>query len=101
MTKQLSPLEEVLEIIKKNALMPYEPSFDDSEIKQHYKVVEKHLKALEIIVKKEVDIGWLDGSLYFYDYNRNLKDFNEGFKERYSLTKQEFNLIKEVIKEYE
>jgi len=91
------PLEEVLEIIKKNALMPYEPNFDDTEIKEHYKVVEKHLKALEIIKEKEVNIAALLELDSLQQYN-GYCEMVGGCKK---LTQEEFDLIKGVIVEYE
>lgn len=59
--------------------------------------IEKELKALEIIKEKEVD----SGSLLYYirSSNHPLAFYNKGIvNEKKKLTKDEFDLLKEVLK---
>lgn len=53
--------------------------------------IETELKALEIIIKKSVDIRLLKGCKYAYVYNDNI-----GYDEEV-LTDEEFDLLKEVV----
>ena len=48
----------------------------------------KKIKALEIVKNKKVDVGFL---------NRELKDYNEGLLNKYKLTKEEYDLLQEVL----
>ena len=56
-----------------------------------YKDIEKELKALEIIKEKRVDIGWLIRS-------KNCSKYNLGVGSSQSLKKEEYNLLKEVLR---
>ena len=53
-------------------------------------IIEKELKALEIIKEKRVDIGWVIKSA---NYSR----YNLGVGERQALKKEEYELLKEVL----
>ena len=55
-----------------------------------FKCIEKELKALEIIKKKQVDISSLNCSNTLTQYNVKENGF-------ISLTKEEFDLLKEVL----
>ena len=54
-------------------------------------VIEKELKALEIIKEKRVDIGWLIRS-------KNCSKYNLGVGESQALKKEEYDLLKEVLR---
>ena len=57
---------------------------------------EKKLKALEIIKEKEVDIYGIKNSENVYDYNSGIE--NENNFENKLLTKEEYDLLKEVLR---
>ena len=61
-------------------------------IKQALLKAQKEHKALEIIKEKNVDIRWIEVC-------DTVKDYNKGRDEHlnYELTKEEFNLLKEVL----
>ena len=66
--------------------------------KEDFKQVRKELKALEIIKKKSVWVGRLKS--LFRKYNNNLdvlRFYNAKMWVDYQLTKEEFNLLKEVL----
>ena len=68
-----------------------------------YNLIEKHLKALEIIKEKQVDIGLLIACETEPEYlnrccNRYWTNDKCGWKR---LSQEEFDLIKEVLKDYE
>ena len=54
----------------------------------------KKLKALEIIVEKKVDLIKLFNC---FEMNNGYEFYNMGFIEIYKLTKEEYNLLKEVL----
>ena len=60
------------------------------EIRNAHLLVEKSLKALEIIKEKNVDI-WL------IQNKKTLKQYNSMVDESRKLTQEEFNLLKEVL----
>ena len=62
--------------------------YDPHELKL---LIEKELKALEIIKEKRVDIGWLIRS-------KNCSKYNLGVGSSQALKKEEYNLLKEVLK---
>lgn len=59
---------------------------------EHYETIEKYLKALEIIKEKNVDVFRLK-KLDFNTFNQLQKSCKLP-----ELTKEEFNLLKEVLK---
>ena len=68
--------------------------YDETRVK----VIEKSLKVLEIIKRKNVDIGFMK---YLIEMNYNVNNYNITFDEDdtdYMLTQEEFNLLKEVLK---
>ena len=58
--------------------------------KQDYELIEKDIKALEIIKEKLVDIGWLIRS-------ENYSKYNLGVGSSQALKRNEYNLLKEVL----
>ena len=64
--------------------------YDAHELKL---IIEKELKALEIIKEKRVDIGWLIRS-------ENCSKYNLGVGESQALKKEEYDLLKEILGEY-
>lgn len=63
---------------------------DSDEVLNDKAIVEKELKALEIIKKKTVDI-WL------IQNKKTLKQYNSMVDESRQLTEEEFDLLKEVL----
>ena len=53
-------------------------------------IIEKELKALEIIKKKEVNVAW-------FTYVDNLEDYNKGKFIGSYLTQEEYDFLKEVL----
>ena len=69
-----------------------------NEFVEEVEAVEKKVKALEIIKKKSVWVGRLKS--LFRKYNNNLdvlRFYNANMWVDYQLTKEEFNLLKEVL----
>ena len=62
--------------------------YDAHELKL---IIEKELKALEIIKTKYVDIGWLIRS-------QNYSKYNLGVGSSQALKKEEYDLLKEVLR---
>ena len=85
MSKELEALEQ-LKAIKQFDGGEHHFLGDEKEIK----IVEKGLKALDIIIKKNVDILELKFAYSVYEYNVT-KQFGE------ILTEEEFKLLKEVL----
>lgn len=56
-----------------------------------WKAIEKELKALEIIKKKEVNVAWLT-------YVNSLEEYNRGKFIGSCLTQEEFGFLKEMLK---
>ena len=61
------------------------------------KLVEKSLKALEIIKEKRIDIESFYSSFIESDYDYNFYEKRYGTYGKYCLTEEEFNLLKEVL----
>ena len=78
MSKGLEALQRI-----KNRLYPLEI--------EETNIIEKELKALEIIKEKRVDIGWLIRS-------KNCSKYNLGVGESQALKKEEYDLLKEVLR---
>ena len=57
--------------------------------------VEKSLKALEIIKEKQVDVCEL--KICIDEYEDSLYQYNKRTIEKFRLTKEEFNLLKEML----
>ena len=59
-----------------------------------FALIEKSLKALEIIKEKNVDVRWIEVC-------DTVKDYNKGRDEHlnYELTEEEFNLLKGILNE--
>ena len=57
-----------------------------------YELIEKELKALEIIKERDVDVGWLKraGNLYHYNMGMGIKSYG-------ALIQEEYDLLKEVL----
>ena len=118
MTKQLSPIFDLREL--KNAFVGHckELKCKDDYIKvckQKFDIIETALKNYEIrkqqydfivnvsqryeellhlVCKKEVD-------MFAFKKAENVEIYNKNCNSRYTLTKEQFDLLKEVIKEYE
>ena len=66
-------------------------NIDDSYYDDEKEIIRKELKALEIIKEKRVDIGWLIRS-------ENCSKYNLGVGESQALKKEEYDLLKEVLR---
>lgn len=66
-----------------------------NEFVEEVEVVEKIVKALEIIKEKECDMRWFK---YCIKVNSEVETYNNGLPEYYEkLTQEQFNLLKEVL----
>ena len=58
--------------------------------------VDEHLQALEIIVKKDVNIYWIKN----FTYKEYLERLDECFTDEYTyITQEEYDLVSKVVKE--
>ena len=74
-----------------NLLDRLEIVFIETHSTKDLQIIEKELLALEIIKEKRVDIGWLIRS-------KNCSKYNLGVGSSQALKKEEYNLLKEVLK---
>lgn len=63
-----------------------------------YKIVENHLKALEIIKKKRVSVHLLFNKSFILDDEKGLEKYNMMSEKKEQLTMDEYKLLKEVLK---
>jgi hypothetical protein len=81
-------------------------SCDSDEVLTDYKIIEKELKALEIIVTKKVNLYGDDlyaNGVYGLNYYSTYEHYKASceklrYKKKSILTEEEFNLLKEVLK---
>lgn len=85
MSKELEALEK---LYPKTTYMPY---YTRSERRLFCKIVEKSLKALEIIKEKEIDIAYIKCCDSREHYNVMCE------LEKEKLTQEEYDLLKEVL----
>ena len=70
----------------------------DNNLIEDVKTIEKELKALEIIISKNVQIILLKNTKDFETYNKMLgAAFNKKDIKKMSLTQEEYDLFKEVL----
>ncbi len=62
-----------------------------------FAIIEKSLKALEILKKKRIDIESFYTTFIENAYNYNFYVISYGTYGKYKLTQEEFNLLKEVL----
>lgn len=67
------------------------------ETENAFKVVEKSLKALEIIKEKRIDIESFYTSFIEGEYDYEFYERRYGTYGKYCLTEEEFNVLKEVL----
>ena len=71
------------------------------EIRNAHLLVEKSLKALEIIKEKRVDLPYLrcciEDNQSVYRYNEYIRNKTMDYDHEEELTEEEFNLLKEVL----
>ena len=72
-------------------------SCQDGYGKEKLDIIEKELKALEIIKQKMVDIIWIYACNNQIEYNDKMVKKWECRPTAYFLTKDEFNFLKEVL----
>lgn len=90
-----------LEALKKFAHRLGEAKVDENgeiynslgDMYEPYKTIEKELKALEIIMKKNIDTELLNNCHSVCEYNARFP----AIREKYQLTQEEFGLLKEVL----
>ena len=87
MPKRLEALEDIILYLNAN-----EPKGLYCE---NIEVIKKELKALEIIKKKWVDVGYLIVDVF--NENKTLESYNSGLYEYFKLTQEEFDLLEEVL----
>lgn len=61
-------------------------------------IVRKDIEALNIIIKKKVNIDVLSNCTFPCEYNETMENIYDELAENYYLTYQEFGLLKEVLK---
>ena len=102
--KTLEVLNKIISPLLEPVLAEYKDDLGDKitanyfALKQSLLKAEKELKALEIIKKKSVWVGRLKS--LFRKYNNNLdvlRFYNANMWVDYQITKEEFNLLKEVL----
>ena len=90
-----SYLNEQCDIVEKELKEKEELEKDLKQVMSDYQELgsrcEKEFKALEIIKEKRVDIGWLIRS-------KNCSKYNLGVGESQALKKEEYDLLKEVLR---
>ena len=66
---------------------------------EEFEIIEKELKALEIIKTKNVDIDYI--KTCFYDKKGGFKDYNAwvGHDDDEELSQEEYDLLKEVLED--
>ena len=66
---------------------------------EEFEIIEKELKALEIIKTKNVDIDYI--KTCFYDRKGGFKDYNAwvGHDDDEELSQEEYDLLKEVLED--
>ena len=65
-----------------------------------YDIIEKELKALEIIRYKLIDVSRLVGCMVAYPHEKTPIHYNEKIDKRYKtymITQEEYDLLKEVL----
>ena len=92
-------LEELKDL--KNAFIGYcrELKCETNYIKvceNKFSKIEKELKALEIIKERSVQISWFTGLLKIHPHY-NYVDYNFALADNRKLTKEEYELLKEVL----
>lgn len=91
MSKELEALERLKNHTISYVGSDYKVSTDSREEQiKDLELIEKSLKALEIIKEKRVDIGWLIRS-------ENCSKYNLGVGESQALKKKQYDLLKEVL----
>lgn len=96
MSKGLETLKEIgEETIKVNCLAGWVEETVKEAYGKRFDGIEKELKALEIIDKKNVNVGCLKRSESAGSYNYKMDESRDKCK---SLTQDEFDLLKEVMK---
>jgi hypothetical protein len=80
--------------IKQALLKAQEPKQYVDELK----LVEKKLKALEIVKEKRIDIESFYTSFIEGEYDYNFYEIRYGTYGKYCLTEEEFNILKEALK---
>ena len=91
MNKELEALERLKNHTISYVGSDYKVSTDSREEQiKDLELIEKSLKALEIIKEKRVDIGWLIRS-------ENCSKYNLGVGESQALKKKQYDLLKEIL----
>lgn len=99
MNKELDVLERIKTHFKDNCVNDWEYS-KEFHYEEDLSTIEKSLKALEIIKKKEVDVHILLTLIHYHKENA-LTEYNKyiinDYCDLFILTQEEYNLLKEVL----
>ena len=90
---------EAFERLRKNIFPYFGTLYDKEWFEEDIQVITNELKALEIIIEKQVDISYLYWRIKWdklHNMNITLKTYNETYEER-KLTIEEFNILKETL----
>ena len=103
MTKELTPLEALWRLYKYPSLADKNVVaylLEQDNLVTYHSIVEKALKALEIIKEKRVDVWAFIVSIYALTYKQYLKTnkCNQFAISEKNLTQEEFDLLKEYFK---
>ena len=60
---------------------------------QEYEIIEKSLEALKLVIRKGVETYWLEHTKTVDEYNKKIANLRETF----SLSEEEYKLVKEVF----
>ena len=90
MSKELTPLEAFEKILGGSC-------GEEMYVEKEIHIVEKQLKALEIIKQKRVDVDLFYTVIEDKNQEDKLWSYNFWFEDKYKLTKEEFDLLKEVL----
>ena len=89
----LDEIEEIKELVNNDKHFKYK-----NIVSFNCESIEKSLKALEIIKEKKVDIRALEYTRNYKEYNARILNLHPTITTSvYFLTKEEFNLLKEVL----
>ncbi len=95
MSKGLEALNKIIDMASEpNGYLNFQNAVDTP----YYQIIEKELKALEIIKEKKVEVNILEDCITCEEYNDFIKH-RVWFQEEYTITQEEYALLKEVLYE--
>ena len=85
MSKGLEALKDIKQLA---TTIEFDYKKDKVFVKEELDIIEKELKALEIIKNKKVDVSFLE---------LGLEQYNTNLRKKHQLTQEEYDLLKEVL----